>query len=618
MSIKDLLSDSNEEYRTTGECKLTDEEYDYLLDKYGDEKQKSDIGVELSKDKVELPVKMGSLNKVKTLKEIISWKDTKKIPVESLIIITPKYDGLSLLVEFNNGKFVNAYTRGNGIEGQDVTGHFAHNSLGNIQLSDNFSGYVYGEAIMRNSVFEDKYSKKYKNPRNMVAGLLNRKKTVEETKDISFMAFGIKDDSPSRRHQLEYLNKEINVPLNSLKVDVTVCKIEELGDILNNPDTMNLIPSDYQCDGLVVEVSLISLQEKMGKETNSLNPAYGRAWKPQSVNQKITTVKGVRWQVSKVGYLKPVVEIEPVDISGVTISNVTGNNAKYILENNIQSGTVVTIIRSGDVIPKIVRVVPLETDTDPLPSKCPCCDRTSLAWNKTNTEIICCNSSCSERVISSMVHFFDTLEIEAIREGTIKQLYLNGNDNVADVCSMTAKDFMMLDGFQSSKAYNCFNAIREKLIVDLEKLQHACNLFEGLGSRKLKLLREYNSADKIPDRNTILAIGGFSDRSADVYLNNINAFWELAEKLPFKIKEFSVSTGGALEGKSFVFTGFRNKELQEKIELHGGKISGGVSKKTAYLVCANKGSGSTKEAKALEVGATILDMSECVTMVAVL
>ena len=359
-SIKDLLSDSNEEYRNTGECKLTDEEYDYLLDKYGDEKQKSAVGVELSKDKVELPVKMGSLNKVKTLKEIISWKDTKKIPVESLIIITPKYDGLSLLVEFNNGKFVNAYTRGNGIEGQDVTGHFAHNSLGNIQLSDNFSGYVYGEAIMRNSVFEDKYSKKYKNPRNMVAGLLNRKKTVEETKDISFMAFGIKDDSPSRRHQLEYLNKEINVPLNSLNVDVTICKIEELGDILNNPDTMNIIPSDYQCDGLVVEVSLLSLQEKMGKETNSLNPAYGRAWKPQSVNQKITTVKGVRWQVSKVGYLKPVVEIEPVDISGVTISNVTGNNAKYILENNIQSGTVVTIIRAGDVIPRIIKVINVE------------------------------------------------------------------------------------------------------------------------------------------------------------------------------------------------------------------------------------------------------------------
>ena len=98
------------------------------------------------------------------------------------------------------------------------------------------------------------------------------------------------------------------------------------------------------------------------------------------INHKITTVKGVRWQVSKVGYLKPVVEIEPVDISGVTISNVTGNNARYIQDNNIQSGAVVTIIRSGDVIPKIIRVVPLETTTDPLPEVCPSCNRTQLAW----------------------------------------------------------------------------------------------------------------------------------------------------------------------------------------------------------------------------------------------
>ena len=111
MSIKDLLNDCNEEYRTTGECKLTDEEYDFLLDKYGDDEQKSAVGIELSKDKVELPVKMGSLNKVKTVKEIEAWRQSKDIPVESLIVITPKYAGLSLLVEFKDGKFVKAFTR---------------------------------------------------------------------------------------------------------------------------------------------------------------------------------------------------------------------------------------------------------------------------------------------------------------------------------------------------------------------------------------------------------------------------------------------------------------------------------------------------------------------------
>lgn len=614
MSIKDLLSNSNTDYRNEGDCELTDEEYDFLMEKYGDAKQKSAVGIELTKEKVPLPVKMGSLVKIKTSKEIDAWLSSKNIKDESLIIITPKFDGLSLLVEFIEGKFAKAYTRGNGIEGQDVTEHFAHTSIAKIQLSDNFSGFVYGEAIMCNSTFGLKYSSKYKNPRNMVAGLLNRKKTVEETNDILFMAFGIKDDEPTKAHQLEYLNKEINCTVNS--VPFTLIEASKLSEVLNDPTTMDLIPTDLQCDGLVVELNRIDLQEEMGKETNSLNPSYGRAWKPESVNQKVTQVRGVRWQISKAGYLKPVVEIEPVDISGVTISNVTGNNAKYIKENNIQEGTVVTVIRAGTVIPKIVRVVDLDTDKSPLPTKCPCCSSTELSWSDTNTELICTNKKCSERVISALVHFFDTLDIDAIREGTIKQLYLEGYDTVESICMMTALNFEKLDGFQRSKAENCYNAIRDKAIVDLEKLQHATNFFEGLGSRKLKMLREYNSSEKIPDRDTILAIDGFAETSADIYFEGIYLFWQLKDKLPFKIKEITEVSGGIFEGKAFVFTGFRDKELQEKIELLGGKIASGVSKKTAYLVCSTKGSGSAKEAKALECGAIILDRSECIAMVA--
>jgi NAD-dependent DNA ligase len=617
MSIKDLLDEANEEYRTTGECKMTDEEYDYLLEKYGDEDQKSKVGVELSKDKVELPVKMGSLNKIKTVKELKAWASSKSIPQETFVVLTPKYDGLSLLVEFQNGKMVKAYTRGNGIEGQDVTGHFAQNALSKIELSNSFTGYIYGEVIMSNYVFEEKYSQKYKNARNMVAGLLNRKKTTSETEDLSFFAFGIKtDEFANRSKQLTFLNHEINLPLNSLPIGVWHSSIQTVDDLLEDPTTMGLLPHEFQCDGLVIEIDDLGVQEDMGKETNSLNPCYARAWKPESVNQKVTTVRGVRWQVSKAGYLKPVVEIEPVEVGGVTISNVTGNNAKYIEENGITEGTTVTIIRSGDVIPKIVKVINAEDTGYVLPERCPCCDRQGLAWSETRTELICCNSKCSERVVSALVHFFETMEIDDIREGTINQLYIEGYDTLEAICAMEVDDFMKLGGFQRSKAENCFNAIRSKNIVDLEVLQHASNLFEGLGSRKLKLLRNFNSPENIPTRDEVLAVEGYSDKSADVYFENIHLFWNLQQKLPFKLKQVNEVEGGVLEGKSFVFTGFRDKELQERIELFGGKVASGVSKKTAYLVCSSKGSGTTKEAKAIEVGATILDRSECIQMLA--
>ena len=614
MSIKDLLDDANEEYRTTGNCELTDSEYDYLLEKYGDDIQKTAVGVTLSKDKVELPVKMGSLNKVKTTKEIDAWVSSKNIDSELITVITPKYDGLSLLVEFDNGKMVKAYTRGNGIEGQDVTEHFNHTMLSKITLSDKFSGYVYGEAIMSDTSFQSKYADKYKNPRNMVAGLLNRKKTVKETVDISFMAFGIKNDLETRIQQLCYLNDEINFPLNGIKVPYKEVSIKGLSDTLIDPETMSIIPSDYQCDGLVVELNDISEQDKLGKETSSLNPAYGRAWKPESVNQKTTEVKGIRWQISKVGYMKPVVEIDPVDIGGVTISNVTGNNAKFIEENHIAQGSIVTIIRSGDVIPKIINVVYKNVDVEPLPDRCPCCNREGIAWCETRTELICCNSKCPDRIVSSLVHFFKTMDIDDLREGTIRQLYFDGYDTVEKICAMSIEDFQSLGGFQRSKAENCFNSIRDKAICDLEILQHASNLFDGLGSRKLKLLRQYNSSDNIPSRSTVLALEGFSDKSADVYLDNIGKFWEFSENLLFKIKEISEVGGGPLENKSFVFTGFRDKELTERIELLGGKIASGVSSKTSYLVCSSKGSGSSKEAKALEVGAIILDRSECIEL----
>jgi NAD-dependent DNA ligase len=619
MSIKDLLNEANEDYRTNGESELTDEEYDYLLEKYGDESQKSQVGIELSKDKVELPVKMGSLNKVKTTSEIEAWIKSKSIDTDQIILLTPKYDGLSLLVEFQDGKFVKAYTRGNGIEGQDVTGHLKNNNLSKLVLEDgDFTGYVYGEVIMSNHVFEEKYSEKYKNPRNMVAGLLNRKKTSSETEDLAFFAFGLKSEDVSfgnRYEVISYLNYAINLPLNSLPVGLALSRVSDIAEYLEDQTSMGLIPHEYQCDGLVVELNNLYVQSEMGKETNSLNPSFARAWKPESVNQKTTSVRGVRWQVSKAGYLKPVVEVDPVEVGGVTISNVTGNNAKYIAENNITTGTVVTIIRSGDVIPKIIKVLTTE-ESNVLPSQCPCCSNTNLYWSETNTELICGNKQCRDRVVSSLVHFFETMEIDDIREGTINQLYIEGYDTVEKICAMEVEDFMRLGGFQRSKAENCYNAIRSKNIIDLEVLQHASNLFEGLGSRKLKLLRNFNSPNNVPTRSEVLSVEGYSDKSADVYFENISEFWELQQKLPFKLKQINEVSGGILEGKSFVFTGFRDKELQERIELMGGKIASGVSKKTSYLVCSAKGSGTTKEAKALELGAIILDRSECIKMLA--
>ena len=209
--IKEILNDANETYRLTGDnSKLSDQEYDFLLDMVEDAGFKSKVGVEVARNKVELAVPMGSLNKVKTYEEISSWCDSKKISPKTAVCITPKFDGLSLLVEFENGQFKGAATRGDGTTGQGVGEHFRYTTLGQLKLPKDFSGFLIGETIMKEDTFKDKYSKKFKNPRNMVAGLLSRKTISRELEDVDFIAFSVANVTFASTHEeLGFCKKKI-------------------------------------------------------------------------------------------------------------------------------------------------------------------------------------------------------------------------------------------------------------------------------------------------------------------------------------------------------------------------------------------------------------------------
>ena len=603
-ALEEVLKAANKAYRLTGEDSgLSDDEYDFVNEKLSDDSLlKSQVGVEVEKNKIDLPVKMGSLNKTKTIDELLNWVGNSSLTDEN-IAITPKYDGISLVITYENGVLTSAATRGDGFVGQDVTDLVRHiKTKMNIVNKKRFTGHVAGELIMSEEIFNKKYKDKYKNPRNMVAGILGRTKISKELEDISFMAYKVYSEKEfvTKKEEIDYCNSFFNIfPVYILSVKAGGLSITMFENILKGLVT-------YKLDGLVLEADSKAVQDKLGNETKSLNPAFARAWKPESNDSAQVVCKGVSWNTSKIGASKPIVNIEPVELGGVTISNVTGINAKFIEESKIDKGSIISIIRSGDVIPKIIKtLVPAANFT--LPTKCSDCGA-NLKWNSNRVDLICHNGNCSSKKKSEIEDFFKIMDIDEVGEGVVRQLYEEGKTTVESILAMSVDDFESADGFKSRKAEKIHREIHSKLTnVSLEKIQHASNLFRGLGSRKLALLAQYSSRDNTPSKEDIVGIDKYSDKSAKSYLEGIDLFWDWVENLPLTIKPYDPPKVGALTGKSFVFTGGKPKGLIEKIEDLGGKQSTSVSERTFALVVKDEGSGSSKEAKAKSLDIRIMN-----------
>lgn len=607
--LKVKLTEANKKYRAGEDSGLTDEQYDDLLSQVEDDAFKGAIGVEIEIDKVELPVPMGSMEKIKTNKEVEKWFTN----IDDVVVSTPKYDGLALLLEYGmDGRFVRAMTRGNGTVGQDVTGHFRNHKLASINSGFKETTYIVGEAIMDKNTFLTKYSKDFKNGRNMVAGMLARKVTSIHIKDVSVMAFNVINtatDNMSKTQILDICNSHFNNPVNKTHVPFKVYNnldTQAIEDIHNDRITYD----KFEIDGYIIEACSKDIRTDLGTETNSLNPKFARAYKPAVEESIITTVLDIEWSTSKSGKLAPVVKLDPVELDGVTISNVTAYNAKFVADNNLRVGSSVKIIRSGSVIPKIIEVYSISNGRTDLPEQCPSC-RSAVHFNETKVDLMCYNESCSAKSLKSVISFFTLLEIEYCKEGTIKTLFENGFNSVAKICTMSVDDFEPISGFGKPRAEKIINAIKEKLEsgILLEDIQHASNLFNNLGSRKLKLLNEYRSSENKPSVDDIVKLEGFSEISAESYLEGFDQFWEFIKDIPVNIIEEEVKESGddTLSDKVCVFTGVRDKEFQELLESKGATISSSVTKKTTTLIVKDVNSTSSKVKKARDMGIEIVE-----------
>lgn len=600
--LKNMIIEANAAYRS-GEPIMSDQDYDQLLDQLAilspDDELLTKVGVEVDETrKVKLPIEMASMNKIKTIEEIDSWIKTRGINPDNMVVITPKYDGISLACD---EKTKQGFTRGDGVFGQNSDQHIKliNNMLDDTDRLD----FTYGEAIMKKSVFLKKYFPKSPNPRNLVAGLFNSKTATEQLKDCDFIKFGaVHNDQFTRKSELlDYLNSKQEV-----KVPYTLSKISELSeDMLIK--LFHKYSEDYTIDGLIIELDDLSMQKSLGREKTSNNPVWARAFKHNSFEEKAqTVVLGITWNISKQGLLKPVINIEPVNLDGAMVSNITGNNARFIKDMGIGVGSIIVVKRSGMVIPIVVEV---KTTVDfVLPEI-----GSEIGWNENGIELITLTETDDQK-IKKNIAFFEILEADNVSEGIIKQLWDAGFKTIKDILSLTKDDLEKLDGFGKRKAKIVFDSLRKSTTdVQLSKLQHATGLFPMLGSKKLVLLEHFTEK---PTVEMVSKLDGFAEKSSMSYVDNYDSFYEFIKDLPITIQRNVevVLESTDLLNKTFVFTGVRRKDLEEVILSKGGKIGSGVSKNSSYLVCKDVDASSSKLVKARELGVGVIDVAELESM----
>lgn len=621
-SIIDLLKECDDAYFNGSESQLSDFEYDTLKRKAFSADPSNDYFVEIGSDvrggKVKLPYTMGSLNQVYE-GEISDWVDKYSLSDEE-VVVTHKLDGVSCMLVYNNRKLSIAYSRGNGIEGADVTRHVKN--IPNVPKEvDADYLVVRAEVIMSNEEFSLKYSEEYKNPRNMVAGAMNRKQTEQNIlNSLQVVTYEIVSASISGNSEYQNNTKsETLSKLNELGFAV-VPSFKVLGSQLTDAYLSEQLhkarsESPYELDGLVVTVDNHAAMTRLSA-SSSLNPEHSVKYKVLDENSVVETfVKDVHWEVSKSGYIKPRVEIFPVELFGTTVKFATGFNAKYIIDNSIGKGAKVKITKSGMVIPYLVAVV--------TPAATPSLPPTELGeWqlNETGVEAVLVDKECEAVVFKQVLDFFETYKIDLLKEANLQQIWnmlpsKNYDDCICDICDLTESELIKIIGANGSRIYN---SIKNRLgNSTAETFFGACRYMGvGFGVRKARALLSgiqdvRNDVESLTLQD-IVDKDGFDTKTATAIIAGIPKALNLMDRLvETGVLQFVVEQKTSeLSDVNVVMTGFRDSDLQSTIESMGGKVGSGVSKKTTHLLCLDPSSKSGKMQKARELGVQVMTPDE--------
>lgn len=601
-----VLKNADLLYYQEGDSGLTDRQYDEIKDefvaRFPDHEYVAQIGAAIVQPNFQVfphTIKMGSQSKVNTPEELIDWHNKQQDKVDKKIsyIVSEKMDGFSLSLKYVKGKLVQALTRGNGIEGEDVTENVKKMKKVCLQLKQPVTGYFRGEAIIFIEDFNEYFSEKA-NPRNAAAGTV-RRIDGERCEHISFLSYDCLLEDKKFSTEIEKMKFIEACGLTTPNYEE--CEsVEKVVEVWQGYEKGKREQSLYEMDGLVVTINDLKSQDMLG--IINQKPRYSRAFK-FSAQVGETTIEKVSWFVGRTGRITPVAQVKPVKLSGVTITNVTLHNLSEIKRLRIKQGSNVLIKRAGDVIPKIEEVVGNEGTELEIPSACPSCGK-----NTFEEEIFlwCKNSHCPAQNYETLLYWVKSLEIKGFGDELVYRLVEAGLvKEPADFYLLTKEQISGLDRQGEKSSAKVLEALHKKKELNLPQF------IKGLGISSISekttevIQSKFHSLEDMQkaSEEELSLIHGIGSIVAKNFKQGLEDRKNIISNLlkHVTIKEYQPVEGGFLEGKSFCFTGVRDKELEAFITQNGGKIASGVSKTLTYLVAKDLEESSSKLVKAKEL-----------------
>lgn len=619
MEVKEIIKkiiNANIQYRL-GNPSLTDQEYDQLVSLVKNQKEFKDIEHFLNEGRGDKKHQfiIGSLLKLKRGEDNdIKNFDNSHIEDTQQWIITPKFDGASITVYYNNGQLLDICTRGDGYYGKSVL-----NKLKTIIPSfiSNTTGLVgiRGELIITDLDFielnKNTNNKYNKHPRNAIVGMLNEKKKNNIDCYASFYAYRVLGNTfKNYLGELKFLKEnQFNIPfytlLNQGKLGTT-CLMEVYHDFLNKVN--------YAIDGLVIQSNENNIVE------NEYYPNNARAFKANEIAIE-SEIVDVKFDVSKDNKLVPIIYIKPKELSGSTITKVTGCNYSYIKSKGLGIGAKVLIQKKGEIIPFISEVIEYSNDFTYIPETCPVCGSPIITMGK---QLYCSNPNCKHAITKSVAFFLKNLGVEECSEKSLRNWNIVSLDDLLDfVPERSSKQQTKLISELNTKL---FPITDEKLILSFD--------YSGVGEKLIKKIIKANSCedfigvffgdeDKPLNIPTGITENTFNRISKAIKNNKLDKFYNRLisddrwikfndERERIKRKN-QVESSKELAGKSFCFTGalsISRNFATELVEKLGGDVKSSVSGGLTYLVTENANSGSTKAKKARQLGTTVLGEKE--------
>ncbi len=538
-------------------------------------------------------------------------------------VVEPKFDGLSVALEYRDGLFVRGSTRGDGTTGEDVTENIRTiRSVPKVLKEPVPFLEVRGEVYMSDESFqrlcerqELLEEKPFKNPRNAAAGSLRQKDPkITAQRELSMFVFNVQqvEGKELSRHDqsLEWL-AELGFPVPPLyrtsgNIEEILSFIQEIGDKRGE--------FSFPIDGAVVKVNNFAQREELGSTAKF--PRWAEAFK-YPPEEKETTLLDIEVNVGRTGVLTPTGRFDPVTLAGTTVSRATLHNQDFIAEKDIRVGSRVVLRKAGEIIPEVVAVLSRPEGSQPyrLPETCPSCgERVTRVEGEAATR--CTNPQCPAQLLRNLIHFAsrDAMDIEGLGPAILEQLLQAGLvSSPADLYTLETKQLRKLDRFGKKSAENLVASVERSKGNDLYRLVYALGI-PHIGAKAAQVLcGAFPTMDQLQEASEeeLAQIEGFGG----IMAKEVAAFFQKdsAKELVARLKELGVkmearrqeTQSAALAGSTFVLTGtlptMSRKEATQLIESHGGKVTSSVSKKTSYVLAGEEAGGKLDKARQLEI-----------------